>query len=100
MKLQNTGNTLRVSQLKELTASNAASVRDSIKEGLQAGHQNLDMDLSETTFIDSSGLGVLISLQKTLRARSGVIRIVRPTPAVIQVLELTRMHRIFDLVRD
>jgi len=100
MKLQNIGNTLRVSQINELTASNSASIRDSIREGLLAGHQILDMDLSETTFIDSSGLGILISLQKTLRARNGAIRIVHPTPTVVQVLELTRMHRIFDLVRD
>ena len=55
--------------------------------------------MSRTRFLDSSGLGALISIHKTLCSRQGVVRIVNPTPQVQQILELTRMHRIFEIVR-
>jgi len=50
------------------------------------------------TFLDSSGLGTLISLHKTLRARNGTVRLLKPAPNVQQILELTRLHRVFEIV--
>jgi len=49
--------------------------------------------------VDSSGLGALIALHKTMCARGGGIRILRPTPVVHQVMELTRLHRVFEIIQ-
>ncbi len=60
---------------------------------------NIEIDLSQTSFVDSCGLGTLIALHKTACSRRGMVRLLNPTPPVQQILELTRMHRIFEIVK-
>ncbi|HYE29986.1 MAG TPA: STAS domain-containing protein [Methylomirabilota bacterium] len=98
MKVQTQGETLTISGLKELGAANSQAFRDQVKGAMTNVQRNIEIDLSETMFVDSCGLGALISLHKTACGRNGTVRLVRPTPPVQQILELTRMHRIFDIV--
>lgn len=87
-----------VTGLLELVAANAAQVRDQIRATLPATAVRLDLDLSALTFLDSSGLGTLVSLHKTLRSRNGTVRLIKPAPNVRQILELTRLDRVFEIV--
>ena len=87
-----------VTGLLELVAANAAQVRDEIRAALPPTCICLDIDMSQLTFLDSSGLGTLISLHKTLRSRNGSVRLLKPAPNVQQILELTRLHRVFEIV--
>ena len=99
MNLQNKDpQTSVVTGLKELVAANAAQVRDEIRAALPAACVTLDLDLSLLSFLDSSGLGTLISLHKTLRSRNGTVRLLKPAANVQQILELTRLHRVFEIV--
>ena len=99
MNIQNKDSqTTVVTGLLELVAANAAQVRDEIRAALPATTVNLDLDLSALTFLDSSGLGTLISLHKTLRSRNGTVRLLKPAANVQQILELTRLHRVFEIV--
>jgi len=41
-----------------------------------------------------------VALQKTAAERQGRIRLLNPTPRVQQILELTRLHRVFEIVRS
>lgn len=91
--------TLEIGGLKELAAANAARVRDEIRAALAPSTTRLDLDLSGMTFLDSSGLGALIALHKTMRAQNGALRLLRPEPNVLQILELTRLHRVLDIVQ-
>lgn len=43
---------------------------------------------------------MLISLHKMTCSRNGIVRLLNPTPGVLQILELTRMHRIFEIVKN
>ena len=88
---------LRATGLIELVAANAAQVRDEIRAAIRPEHTLLEIDLSQVGFLDSSGLGVLISLHKTLRAQKGTVRLLQPAPPVRQILELTRLHRVFEI---
>jgi anti-sigma B factor antagonist len=99
MNLHSEGNTLVVRGLTELNAINAAAFRDETRAALHAQTTTLDVDLSQTRFVDSSGLGALIALQKTMTARGGAVRILNPTPGAQQILELTRLHRVFEIVK-
>ena len=90
--------TLVVSGLVELVAANAGTVRDEIRAALRPAHTCLRMDLSSMTFLDSSGLGALISLHKSLRTQNGMVQLMNPTSSVRQILELTRLHRVFEIV--
>jgi anti-sigma B factor antagonist len=100
MKLQNTGDTLRASAIAELSATNANSFRDETRHAFGQGQRNIEVDLSQTTAVDSCGLGALVALHKTAAARGGVLRLLNPTPPVQQILELTRMHRIFEVIKE
>ena len=100
MKVQNQGETLNVSGIKELGAANSQDFRDQVKGAMSELHKNIEIDLSETLFVDSCGLGALISLHKTTCNRNGTVRLLNPTPPVQQILELTRMHRIFEIVNN
>ncbi len=100
MQLTTSETRVVVSEISELTAANASSIKEEIKGALNDKHTEIDMDLSSTRFIDSSGLGVLIGLHKAMTLKNGAIRIVNPTESVQQVLELTRLHRLFEIVND
>lgn len=100
MKVEAQGETLNVSCIKELGAANSQNFKDEIKSALGDMQKNIEIDLSETMFVDSCGLGALISLHKTTCNRNGTVRLVNPTPPVQQILELTRMHRIFEIVNN
>lgn len=90
--------TLEVTGLVELVAANAGQVRDAIRAALKPEQTRLHLDLSSMTFLDSSGLGALISLHKSLRAQNGAVYLIKPAPSVNQILELTRLHRVFEVV--
>lgn len=100
MKLVTTGETLQISEVPELTAEHSSAFRARARAALAPELKQIEVDLSQTVFIDSSGLGALIALHKTASSRGGSLRLLHPQPQVRQLLELTRMHRLFEIVRD
>jgi anti-sigma B factor antagonist len=99
MRLQIQGNTLLATGIAELNATNAIAFRDETRAALTDAIKILDVDLSITSFVDSSGLGALIALHKTMAMRGGSVRVLRPAPTVQQILELTRLHRVLEIVK-
>jgi anti-sigma B factor antagonist len=97
MKLEIQDDTLRIQGLCELGAANSIAFRDWVRAAMPQGQTNIEIDLSQTTFLDSCGLGALIALHKTACSRKGTLRLMNPLPPVQQLLELTRMHRIFEI---
>lgn len=100
MKTETQAQQLLVSDIRELTAANATNTKESIKAALSDEHSQLDLDLSATGFVDSSGLGVLISLHKEMATRGGQLRILNPTDSIQQIMELTRLHRLLEIVKS
>jgi anti-sigma B factor antagonist len=87
-----TPDTLRVTASQQLGAANANAFRDWVRETIAPEHKNIAVDLSETSYIDSCGLGALVSLHKTARARGGSLRLLnlpawRPADIGIDPLE-------------
>ncbi|MCZ8380070.1 STAS domain-containing protein [Mycobacterium sp. CPCC 205372] len=72
----------------------APGLRRQLHELVEAGSSRLVVDLSGTEFIDSSGLGALISGLKAARQAGGDLRIAAPTRQVVTVLELTNLNRV------
>ena len=98
MNIQHNQDTLLISQMEELTAASAASFKKESKAMLTADTKNVDLDASSLKFIDSSGLGALISLQKVTKERGGKLRILSPSESIVQIIELTHLHRILEIV--
>src|SRR5688572_6030360 len=64
---------------------------------IEQGNRHLVVDLNDVTFIDSSGLGALVSALKTLKRTNGPgdVRLARVQPPVVSLLEIIRLNRVF-----
>lgn len=100
MRIEMQGDTLRISEITELGAAHARDFRSQAQQALADNHRNIDVDLSQTTFIDSCGLGALVALHKTASKRNGRVRLLYPQPQVQQILDLTRMPLLFEIVKN
>jgi anti-sigma B factor antagonist len=101
MKIEHEGNSLRVSDIPELNAVNASSFRDEVRAALPATPDSIEIDLSQTRFVDSSGLGALFALYKSANhGRERVpMRLLNPKPSIQQLFELTQLHQLFEISR-
>ena len=80
--------TTTVKEFKRQLAENAAPGR------------RLVLDLGRVQFVDSSGLGAILSASRRLAETGGDLKICGLTPAVRVLFELVRMHRVFDVLNS
>ena len=101
MNIQRQQRTLVLSNIGELGAATALSFRQDACAALVPELESIEIDLSQTSFVDSSGLGALVSVYKAANQCNNnggvVLRLLNPLPAVQQVIELTRMHHLFEI---
>lgn len=83
-----------VAPVGRLTMTSAGEFKALVEHAVARGRTVVVVDLVDTTFMDSSGLGALVSGLRTTRTASGDLRIARPTEQVLTVLELTTMDRV------
>ena len=81
-----------------LDAEVAGDLRSTLLQLIERGDRQLILDLPSVTFIDSSGLGALVSALKRLKQvdPAGDIRLAHVQPSVMAVLEIIRLHRVFS----
>jgi anti-sigma B factor antagonist len=100
----NKGHDLAVVQLAgRLDLVSAADVRAQLAATVEEGHRRLVVDLELVQFIDSSGLGALISGLKSARQAGGDLRIAHPAEQARVVLRLTTLDRVlhpYESVED
>jgi anti-sigma B factor antagonist len=75
-----------------------ASVARDLKVGLQqaiVGQRRVVIDMAKVSFIDSSGLGALVSVRKSL-GEAGEIQLKNTGPFVSKVLRLTKLDQVFN----
>ena len=77
-----------------------ASASQQLKQNLRAlpfdGVMRVVIDLGSVEFIDSSGVGVLLTLYKWLTP-GAIVQLAKVQPEVRAVLELLRLHRVFEI---
>jgi anti-anti-sigma factor len=64
---------------------------------VQEGHRRLVLDLEGVTFLDSSGLGLLLLTDQNFRLKKGTFSLVNPTGYVRQVIELANLPRVISI---
>lgn len=79
-----------------LDAARAPVLREMLVRKAEEGHNRIVLDLSRTEFMDSSGLGALVSCLKRLGTR-GTLAVAGAQGAVERLFKLTRMDRVFAL---
>ncbi|MDD2541692.1 MAG: STAS domain-containing protein [Desulfuromonadaceae bacterium] len=80
-----------------LDANNSEELKTELHRLFDTGTKDLILDLKEVLFIDSSGLGVLVSGYKNASTVHGSLKLSNLQSQVRSMFELTRLHRVFDI---
>ncbi len=94
------GQTITIRVVGELTASNCNALRDFVLGMMARQPQRVLLEMSETLFVDTSGLGVLVGLRATLRSRKIEFEVIKPSERVVNVFRLTRLAAVFGIRED
>ncbi|NJD37818.1 MAG: STAS domain-containing protein [Geobacter sp.] len=98
MKLEENGKVMVVVVKEErLDAHNAESLKQELGRLFNEGRSSVVVDLKEVRFIDSSGLGALVSGFKNASSRQAELKLSSLQSQVKSMFELTRLHRVFDI---
>jgi anti-anti-sigma factor len=73
----------------------APALKEAVSEAMKNGNPRLVIDMEGVTFVDSSGLGSVVSALKQVRTSKGDLRLAAPNQQVRVVLELTTLDRVF-----
>jgi len=90
----------RVLNLKiqgELDVSNISEFKDTLFKGIESQSPNVLMDCGELKYIDSTGLGVMVSALKKSKALGGSIKIVNLKPYLQKIFTITALDKIFNI---
>lgn len=98
LKTELNGNLMVIFVREErLDAHNSDELKTEMNRIFEQGTKDILLDLKEVRFIDSSGLGVLVSGFKNASTRQGSLRLCGLQTQVKSMFELTRLHRVFDI---
>ena len=85
----------------EVIFENSNRVKEEAKEIIkEIEAKKLIVDLSSTSYLDSSGIGVILSLFKFMRDNDGKLLIANPNEKVKRVFEVTKLNQILDIYND
>lgn len=82
---------------ERMDAHNSGHLKERMLQLFDEGKYQLVIDLTTVRFIDSSGLGALVSGFKNASARDGSLKLCCLQPQVRSMFELTRLHRVFEI---
>jgi anti-anti-sigma factor len=82
--------------LTRATLKEADEFKYTLSKNIEQGYRKIVVDLSTCEFLDSTFLGALVVSLKKVTAMGGDLRLVGFHPAVNSMMELTRMHRVFE----
>jgi anti-sigma B factor antagonist len=81
----------------EIDLYTAPSVREAALRAISHHDGALHVDLSGVTFMDSTGLEVLLATRRRAELSGGSLQLIDPTPSVLRVLEVTGVDRLFQI---
>ena len=81
----------------EIDLFTAPELKSALAAAVEGGRTRIVVDLTETSFLDSTALGVLIGAVKRLRTRDGVLTIVNTDRNIAKTFEITGLDQIFTI---
>jgi anti-sigma B factor antagonist len=79
---------------------NGASVIEVVTDAIQKKVMNCIVDISGLRYINSSGIGVLITILTKFRNKGGEVYLMRPSESVQKLLVITKLNAIFQIVNS
>ncbi len=78
----------------------SVQLRDAIRDLIAKGQKRILLDLGEVNYIDSSGLGELVSAYTTVKNQGAALKLLKLTKKVHDLLQLTKLYTVFDIYDD
>jgi anti-sigma B factor antagonist len=78
----------------------ASTFRDNIRDLAANGHKKLLLNLAEISYIDSSGIGELVSGFTTVANQGGTVKLLNLTKRVQDLLQITKLYTVFEVFDD
>jgi anti-sigma B factor antagonist len=75
-------------------------LRDTVRQLIAAGKQKIILNLAQVDYIDSSGVGELVSSYTAVRNAGGELKLLALTKKVQDVLYVTKLYTVFDIKED
>jgi len=75
-------------------------LRDTIRDLIGKGDRRILLNLGDVTYIDSSGIGELVSAFTTVRNQGGELKLLNLTKKVHDLLQITKLYTVFDVKDD
>ena len=75
-------------------------LRDQIRDLLSKGNKRILLNLGDVSYIDSSGIGELVSAYTTVRNQGGELKLLNLTKKVHDLLQITKLYTVFDIKDD
>ncbi|HEX9745634.1 MAG TPA: STAS domain-containing protein [bacterium] len=100
IKYREEGNVLVIDVVGDLDARSAGDLKLALTEKIENGKVWVLMNLSEVPYMDSAGLGVLVSGLKNTNRQNGDLRLWGLQPDVRNIFELTRLNKVFQIFED
>ena len=75
-------------------------LRDTVKDLLGKGNKKILLNLGDVTYIDSSGIGELVSAFTTAKNQGGELKLLNLTKKVHDLLQITKLYTVFDVKDD
>ena len=78
----------------------SAALRDVVCDLIGKGQKKILFNLGDVTYIDSAGLGHLVSAFTSVRRQGGELKLLNLTNKVHDVMQITRLYTVFDIMDD
>ena len=78
----------------------SALLRETLRDLLLKGHKKIVLNFADVDYIDSSGIGELVSGFTTVRSHGGELKLLNLTKRVNDILQITRLYTVFDVHSD
>jgi anti-sigma B factor antagonist len=75
-------------------------LRDTIRDLIGRGQKRILLNLGDVSYIDSSGIGELVSAFTTVRNQGGELKLLNLTKKVHDLLQITKLYTVFDIKDD
>ena len=96
VSIRHVGNVAIIDLAGRITLNDGAgSIRNAVKSVMDDGHQNILLNMSEVTYIDSAGLGEMSSAFISVSRLGGKLKLLNPQSKVHGMLQVTRLYTIF-----
>lgn len=97
MTLRESGGRIILAIVGEININNSGQLRTVLQNLISDGKKILSLNMEHVSFIDSSGIGTMLSIVPQLRDLRGDLTVINPSKTVLRIFQLTKLTTVFQI---